>query len=126
MSALAPRLDTCLAAAPGQHAEERLDIRVRADVAVTVEVGRAARRATVPGETREEGFDVRIRADVPVPVEVRGVDGEHRGVRGGAPARVGDEAPDLVAVHARARLDPDLDAGGVGGRGLGGAAARER
>ena len=43
-----------------QHAEERLDIRIGAGIAVAVEVGAAARGAAVAGKAGEEGLDVGV------------------------------------------------------------------
>src|SRR5262245_60982768 len=57
------------AGASRQHAEEALDIRVRACIPVAVEVRAGARGAAVPGQAREEGLDVRVRAAVAVVVE---------------------------------------------------------
>ncbi len=70
------------AMSPAQHPEEALDIRIRAHVAVAIEVRAPARGTARPGQAREERLDIRIRAQVPVPVEVRGVDINPGRVRG--------------------------------------------
>src|SRR6185436_3198162 len=83
-----PTQDRPLAGPAAQHAEEALDVRVRADVAVAVEVGGAAACAAVPAQTCEERLDVRVGADIPVSVEV------------GGPARRAGPARDVVRRHA--------------------------
>src|SRR6185295_2498577 len=62
-----------LTSPPGQHAEERLDVRVRGRIAVAVEVRAliAGRGRAAPCQAREERLDVRVRGRVAVAVEVR-------------------------------------------------------
>src|SRR5262245_39632516 len=60
------------ARSPGQDSEERLNVRVGAEVSVVVEVGAVEARGlgAVAGDAGEEGFDVSVGADVAVAVEV--------------------------------------------------------
>src|SRR5262249_9219369 len=89
-----------------QDSEEGLDVGIGAEVAVVVEVGRAAGCAADAGEAGEEGLDVGVGAGVAVVVEIGGA---RRGGDGGE-----EETADVAVVEAFAD-DQAVIADAVGG-----------
>ena len=66
------------ATSPCQHTEERLDVRVGADVSIPIKVRRITRGAARSRDAGEERIDIHIRAHIAVVIEVRAAAGGGR------------------------------------------------